>query len=75
MLSVRSRSAGLTSAGGPGVRAAAVRHRTAAVQPGNYFFLFFLFFFLSFLLFLAMHITPLHEPVGQRIVDPASTYH
>src|SRR5271170_2549358 len=46
---------------------------TAAVPPGNYFFLSF--FFLSFLPFLAMCITPLPDLEGQRNVDLASTYH
>jgi hypothetical protein len=52
---------------------------TAAVQARNYYF--FLFFFLSFLLFLsflpflAIRITPLPDPLGQRNVDQTSTYH
>jgi hypothetical protein len=33
------------------------------------------FFLLFFLLFLAMPLTPLPDPVGQRNVDQASTYH
>jgi hypothetical protein len=44
----------------------------AAVQARNYYFFFV---FLVFLLFLAMCITPLPDPVGQRNVDRVSTYH
>jgi hypothetical protein len=44
----------------------------AAVQARNYYFFLV---FLDFLLFLAMCITPLPDPVGQRNVDQMSTYH
>jgi hypothetical protein len=71
--------AGVVRGPGPGVRTAAARRRTAAVPPGTcYFFPFFLPFFpffLPFLLFLAMRLTPLPDPAGQRNVDQASTYH
>ena len=50
---------------------------TAAAQAEGYFFLPFLLFlsFLFFLLFFAMQITPLHDRLGQQIVDKTSTYH
>jgi hypothetical protein len=71
--SPRAAEAGVLSARCRGVWTAAVRGRTAAVQAGNYYYLFF--FLLFFLLFLAMPLTPLPDPVGQRNVDQASTYH
>src|SRR4029077_9914708 len=57
----------------PGVWAAAVRSRTAAVQAGNcyFFFLPLLLFFLPFLPFLATPLTPIPDSDGQRNVDQA----